>query len=67
MDFQKILKIYKISYYTSWHRIEMHKIYHTQPLSLTDSFEVAAADHTQMHYHVSQHDMYSAWIWGGSK
>lgn len=45
----------------------MHKIYNTQPLSLTDSFEVAAADHTQMYYHVSQHDMYSAWIWGGSK
>ena len=45
----------------------MHRIYNTQPLSLTDSFEVAAADNTQMHYHVSQHDMCSEWIRGGSK
>lgn len=67
MDIKKILKIYKASYYTSWHRFEMHRIYNTQPLWLTDSFEVAAADNTQMHYHVSQRDMCSEWIWGGSK
>jgi len=45
----------------------MQRIYNTQPLSLTDSFEVAAADTTQMHCHVSQYDMCSEWIWGGSK
>jgi len=38
---------------------EMHRIYNTQPLSLTDSFEVAAAESTQMRYHVRQHDMCS--------
>jgi hypothetical protein len=42
MDIQKILKIDKVSYDTSWHKFEMHRIYNTQPLSLTDSFEVAA-------------------------